>query len=387
LTLAQLGADVIRVEPIGGAADRRRWPLTDDGTSLYWAGLNQGKQALEVDLNTHRGRQLVTDLIVDSGADGGIVVTNSERWPQLGFEQLRRLRDDLIHVRLAGMDDGSPAVDYTVQARSGFPAITGPEGSETAVNHPLPAWDLLAGLYLTTGLLAAVARRRRSGEGAQVRVALENVALAASGYLGFLAQAQVAPRPPRRRDGNFVYGTFGHDFVTRDEQRVMIVTLTRRQWLDLVAVTGMGGRFASLEARTGARFDDEGDRYRYRHQLADEFSAWFARHDANDIAQRLGPTHVLWSFYATFADLAADDARLMREHPLFEPVDQVGVGCILAPGSPLEIDRSRRGPAPAPAIGQDTRRILTERLALSPSELHFLSAAGVVGTVESGPGT
>src|SRR3954466_4204981 len=67
MTLAQLGADVIRVEPVGGAVDRTRWPLAERGTSLYWSGLNKGKRAIEVDLSAEEGRALVGELIVSGG--------------------------------------------------------------------------------------------------------------------------------------------------------------------------------------------------------------------------------------------------------------------------------------------------------------------------------
>ncbi|MER6942375.1 CoA transferase [Nocardioides sp. NPDC000441] len=83
-TLAQLGAEVIRVEPLEGAPDRTRWPLSDDGASLYWNGLNPGKKAIAVDCTHPEGRALVADLVVSGGPSGGIVVTNTERWSELG---------------------------------------------------------------------------------------------------------------------------------------------------------------------------------------------------------------------------------------------------------------------------------------------------------------
>ena len=67
MTLAQLGADVIRFDQIGGGLDRNRWPVTEDGASLFWAGLNKGKRSLQVDLRSDRGRELVTALISEPG--------------------------------------------------------------------------------------------------------------------------------------------------------------------------------------------------------------------------------------------------------------------------------------------------------------------------------
>ncbi len=135
LTLAQLGADVVRVEPLGGAADRTRWPLADSGTSLYWSGLNKGKRAVAVDLESEADRRRVADLIVDGGPC--VVVTNTERHADLGYAALSERRPDLIHVLLTGRADGGAAVDYTVQAATGFPLLTG-TGPEP-VNHVVPA--------------------------------------------------------------------------------------------------------------------------------------------------------------------------------------------------------------------------------------------------------
>ncbi|MCW2628944.1 CoA transferase, partial [Mycobacterium sp.] len=74
MTLAQLGAEVIRVDPIGGAADYRRWPLAAGGTSIYWTGLNKGKRSVAVDLRSSEGQQLVARLIVEGD---GILLTNA----------------------------------------------------------------------------------------------------------------------------------------------------------------------------------------------------------------------------------------------------------------------------------------------------------------------
>src|SRR3954471_9612576 len=72
MTLAQLGAEVIRVDPIGGAADYHRWPVTDAGDSIYWAGLNKGKRSVAVDLRSPAGQDLVQRLV----AEAGVLITN-----------------------------------------------------------------------------------------------------------------------------------------------------------------------------------------------------------------------------------------------------------------------------------------------------------------------
>src|SRR5690242_5231545 len=105
MTLAQLGADVIRVDQIGGGPDIDRWPLAPSGRSLYWAGLNKGKRSLTADLRSAEGRALVARL----AAEAGVVLTNAPPRDGLTYEALRELRPDLIHVQLLGTRDGGNA--------------------------------------------------------------------------------------------------------------------------------------------------------------------------------------------------------------------------------------------------------------------------------------
>ena len=163
MTMAQMGADVIRIDPIGGGIDHARWPVTRDGASLYWAGLNKAKRSLALALDKPEGRDIARAVITAPGAGGGIVLTNLPPSRGLDFATLKAARDDLIMLRLTDNRDGSAAVDYTVNAASGFPLVTGLGGMP--VNHVLPAWDIAAGLYLATALLAAERHRSRTGEG------------------------------------------------------------------------------------------------------------------------------------------------------------------------------------------------------------------------------
>ncbi|MFF3572527.1 CoA transferase [Nocardia jiangxiensis] len=372
MTLAQLGAEVIRVEPIGGAPDRARLPHSETGTSLYWTGLNKGKRSIEVDLSTAAGRALVVDLV----AECGVLLTNSER--HLRFDELRARRPDVIHAVLTGRRDGGPAVDYTVNAATGFPTVTGPEDGRAPVNHLLPAWDVAAGLYLTVGLLAAERRRRLTAQAQQVRIALEDVALATAGNLGYLAEAQLSSTP-RDKSGNYVYGTFGRDFTTADGRRVMVVALTTAQWRELVRVTGIHEALTALAGSLGADFDAEEDRYRHRRVLAALLDEWFEARTHDEVTTVLGNTRVLWSTYRSFRDLAADEARILRESPVMAPLDQPGVGPHLAPGSPLVINGRQAPPQAAPAVGEHTEETLCAQLRMSESDLRQLTDKAVVG--------
>ncbi len=145
LTLSQLGAEVIRIDPIGGASDYNRWPVTDKGESIYWTGLNKGKRSLSVDMRAERGQELIRQLVTAPGPGGGILVTNAGGRKWMSHDSLAQLRSDVVTLEILGRRDGSPGVDYTVNAALGFPQITGPADYAGVVNHALPAWDVACG--------------------------------------------------------------------------------------------------------------------------------------------------------------------------------------------------------------------------------------------------
>lgn len=372
VTLAQLGAEVIRVDPIGGAADFRRWPLAESGASIYWTGLNKGKRSAAIDLRSNEGQNLVQRLIVEGD---GIVVTNASGLAWLSYERLAASRSDLIHVQLLGRGDGSTGVDYTVNAAVGFPYVTGPADHAGPINHVLPAWDVCCGLYAALAVTAAVRRRNQSGEGTHVSLALEDVALATAGNLGLLTEPQVNGTQ-RPRLGNAIFGQYGQNFTSSDGASFMVVALTGRHFRDLVKVTGTEAAVSAVADALKADFASEGDRYRHRDVLSGLFSPWFAEHTAEEVTEALSATTVLFERYRTFTEVAADE-RVVR-NPLFVRLNQPGVGEYFAPGMPASFDGHHPASAPAPTLGQDTASLLNDRLGLSPADITRLADAGTI---------
>ena len=373
MTLSQLGAQVIRVDPIGGASDIHRWPLAESGTSIYWTGLNKGKRSAAIDLRSPEGQALVQRLIVEGD---GVVVTNASGLSWLSFENLVAIRPDLIHLQLSGRHDGSTGVDYTVNAAAGFPLVTGPVDHAGPVNHVLPAWDVCCGLYAALAIVAAVRRRDQSGVGAQISIALEDVALATAGNLGLLTEPQVNGGAERQRQGNAIYGQYGQDFISRDGVAFMVVTLTKRHFRDLVEVSGTGAAVTALADSLGADFADEGERYRYRDVLSGLFRVWFADHTADEITTALSATSVLFERYRSFAETAKDER--VTGNPLFSRLHQNGLGDYLAPGLPTVFDGDHIAGEPAPELGGDTADLLTARLGMSAADIARLTDAKTI---------
>ena len=375
MTLAQLGADVIRFDDLGGGLDHTRWPLAADGQSLFWAGMNKGKRSLRVNLRSEEGRELVAAVI----AAAGTFLTNFPARGWLAYDVLRARRDDLVMVHLKGNRDGTSEVDYTVNPATGFPWATGPRNLTEPLNSVLPAWDIAMGELAAVGLLAADRHRTRTGRGQLVEIALSDVAFAVVGHLGRVAEAQLASRDSPRRDGNYLYGAFGHDFLTRDERHVMVVALTNRQWIALLDVTGTHEQMAKINEATGVDLDTESGRFEDRDLIAAILRPWFQSRDLYEIRAAFEGTGVSWGPYQTFRQLLHDDPRVGADTAMWEDVEHPGVGRYRMPGTPLDVSDVPREPVRrAPLLGEHTGEVLAGLLGLSDAEIGRLAGDGVV---------
>ncbi|MGB3697459.1 MAG: CoA transferase [Gordonia sp. (in: high G+C Gram-positive bacteria)] len=377
MALAQLGAEVIRVDPVGGNADYRRWPLSDrTGESLYWTALNRGKKSVQLNLRTDEGRDLLLALATAPGPDAGIVVDNAVGRSWLSYEALAARRGDVIAVRVEGRADGGGAVDYTVNGAAGIASMTGAPECERPVNHVLPAWDLLCGQEVVTAVLASLRRRDRTGVGAHVQIALADVALAAVANLGWYSEA--AERGARPRHGNHLYGSFGTDFATADGDRVMIVALTPRQWAAIGHATGTTSVFTALAGSLGTDFDTDEGRYRHREVIEAVLRPWFAARSTSAVTAQLSRSGVLWGPYRSTAQVAADVAADPAAAPVLTALDQPGIGEVIAAHAPARYDEAYSGSAPAVALGHDTDAVLGEVLGFDDAALRRLRADGVI---------
>ncbi len=380
LTLAQLGAEVIRVDPPGGNIDFGRLPLNAAGRSLYWGCLNRGKRSVEIDLRNAAGRALLQDLICASGAGPAIFLTNLTLDAELSWEALSGRRPDLIMVQLTGSPDGSNAVDYTVNSAVGFPDLTG-DARIVPVNHVLPAWDVAAGLTLTTALLAAERHWRATGQGQHVSLALSDVAMSTVCNLGYLADMQVNGAE-RQADGNFLYGAYGDAFATADGRRVMVVAITQRQWSALAKATEVSESLPAAAAALGYRLDTEAGRYQARELISAFLRPWFLRRRLDEVAAALADRSILWGPYRTMRQMLQEDPRCSEANPMFSMTEHPGLGRFLTSRSPLRFaDFALPGPGLAPILGQDTAQVLREILGFDDERLRQVAAAGAIPAI------
>jgi 2-methylfumaryl-CoA isomerase len=384
LYLAQMGAEVIRFDNIGGGPDFNRWPLAANGASLYWEGLNKGKKSVALDMSSAKGRELAQALAAAPGDNGGMFVTNFPVDGFLSYSALRALRDDLICLRVMGWADGSTAVDYTVNAAAGVPMMTGPVDDPRPVNHVLPAWDLLTGAYAAFALLAAERSRRETGLGQEIRIPLSDIAGTTLSHLGQVAEV-LETGADRPRMGNDLFGAFGRDFATRDG-RLIVVAITPRQWKGLVSTLGLEQPVAALEAELGVAFAaDEAARFTHRQRLFPLFEAAFAQADIAALQPLFDAKGVCWSPYRSLSEAVAQPNGLFRGNPVFEEVRHPsGLSYPAAGPAATLTDVDRDSLTPAPRLGQDTDQVLGELLGLGDGEIAKLHDQGIIAGPHTG---
>ena len=381
LYCAQMGAEVIRVDHVAGGLDYDRAMLTAEGRSLSWENLNRAKKSVALNLQSPQGRELCVELARATGQ----LITNLPVNSFLSHAKVAEGRSDQISVRIMGWHDGRQAMDFTVNAASGYPLMTGPAewdpASAPPVNQVLPAWDFITGAYCAFALLAALRHRDASGEGTELRVPLGDVAIGTMANAGAMAE-MLYRGGDRERLGNAIWGALGRDFRSRDGKRFMVAVLTAKQWVGLVEAFAVKVQIAALETRLGVSFaTSDQNRFTHREQLFDLLQQVAERFDYAELADRLGAAGATFERYRTMFE-AANDPALVGDNPLFGPSPTNPSGFAYpATRSFANIPNREAGdPRAAPYLGEHSEEILSERLGLSSGEIGRLIDAGTVAT-------
>lgn len=384
LTLAQSGADVIRIDRIGGGLDYQRMPLADQGRSLYWTGLNKNKRSVAVDIKRPEGQELIQALVTMPGPQSGVLLTNIDV-PWLSHASLSKRRDDVITCVIEGNADGTTAVDYTVNCATGLPYMTGPSDSQSPVNHVLPAWDVACAHQAAFAIVSALHRRHLSGAGAEMRIALSDVAFATLSHIGMMTEVELFGHT-RPALGNHLFGAFGRDFVTACGHRVFVACISLSQWLSLLRACNVHEEVKALECRLSLDLKLEQHRYLAREEIATLFEPWFSRRTLVEIRELFKDSSVCWGIYQTLPQAMAEDPRAGEANAMFERLQTVGVGAHLASGIPLREKGASRGKMrPAPLLGADTDEVLMDVLGLDSAQVGRLHDAGLVAGPNADP--
>ena len=353
MTLADLGARVLKIEPPGGDEARGMGPFKN-GHSLYFASINRGKEGVVLDLKTDAGREAAralaekADVLVENYRPGTM-----ERLG-LGYESLAELNPRLIYASLSGFGQTGPyrdrgAYDVIVQAMSGMMGITGQlQGPPTRVGASIG--DMIPALYTVAGIMGALFERSQTGQGCQLDVSMmDSVFALTENALARYWLTEQNPAPLGNRHPAIApFSTFATGDGT-----IVIACGNDSLWRQLCDCLEIP------EGRDDSRFATNELRTENAEELAEFLETCLASRATEDWLERLLEAGIPAAKVNRMSDLA-DDPHL-RSRNMVQEIEQEGIGRMLTPGSPIKSDRSDDDiRAAAPALGADTRRVLEE---------------------------
>ncbi|MGH7899621.1 MAG: CaiB/BaiF CoA transferase family protein [Candidatus Binatia bacterium] len=380
LQLAHLGADVIRVEMLGKPCVTRLLPPFADfqpgpNRSGYFNQFNQGKRSLTLDLKHPRGLEVARRLVAKSDVVAENFAAGVMERIGLGYDEVKKLRADVIMVSLSGYGRSGPEKDFVSYGPatvplSGFSAVTGYAGGPP-MHIGVSYGDPTAGLHGAIAVLAALCHRAETGEGQYIDVSLWEAAatLLPEAVLEFTMNGRETPRRGNRHAEFAPHGVFRS---AGDDRWVAIAVESDEQWRALCRAVGdpaLGAdpRFATLE-----------DRRRNQDALEARIGDWTKTISPEEATQRLQDVGVAAFPSMTNHDLA-EDAHLNERgffvdlpHAEVGPRHHVGLPWKFS-GTPCAVER------PAPCLGEHNREVLETVLGYSPAEIDQLSKAGALG--------
>ncbi len=367
MTLADLGADVVKVEhPVGGDETRSWGPPFAGGESAYFLSVNRGKRSVALDLKDPEGRELAlelcarADVVIENFRPGGAARLG------LDYDVVKERRHDVVYCTISGFGAREPSdragYDFTVQAESGLMSITGePDGDPLKVGVALV--DVLTGLNAATAILAALHRRDRTGEGELIEVSLLDSAFAAlvNVAAGALVTGEEPPRYGNAHSSIVPYQPFhaadGWVAVAAANDGLYAKLCTAIERPDLAA----DERYATNDARV-----------RNREALVAELESVFAGRSADEWLSLLLAAGVpVGKIRGVGEALRTGKSRTKRlNHPMAGSIELVG--------PPFELNSASLGSSAAPPLlGQHTAEVLAE-LGVDEDRLTVLESRGVI---------
>ncbi len=383
-TLADLGADVIKIERPGCGDDTRHWgpPYlkaadgTPTGEAAYFLSANRGKRSVTVDFTRPEGQAIVralaaqSDVLLENFKVGGLAQYG------LDADSLRALNPRLIYCSVTGFgQDGPyrdlPGYDFMIQGMGGLMSLTGqpdgtPGGGPVKVGVALA--DVLTGLYATIGVLAALAHRERSGEGQHVDLALLDVQVAvlANQALNYLTTGCAPQRLGNAHPNIVPYQTF----AAADGHLILAVG-NDAQFARCCAVLGCP------ELAADERFASNRARVAHRAELVPRLAACFATQPRDTWLAALANANVPCGPINTLDQVFADAQVQHRQMRVELPHAQAGTVALV--GSPLKLSATPvEYHLPPPQLGEHTATVLAQRLGYTADDLARLRAAGIV---------
>jgi len=356
MVLADLGADVVKVEHPERGDDTRQWgPPFAGGESAYFLSVNRNKRSIGVDLKDEEGLERVKEL----AADADVVIENMRRGALekfgLGYETLKERNPGLVYCSITGFgpgkDEERPGYDFLIQARAGIMGITGfpePDGEPTKVGVAIA--DIVCGLYAATAILATLRRRETTGDGARVEVPLFESTLS---WLANRGQEYLVSGEDKGRMGNGHPTIVPYQTFDASDKKIAVAVGNDAQFKRLCEAIG------SEDLAEDQRYVTNPDRVANREQLVAALQGEFSDRTADEWVEKIRSFGVPCGPVNTLAEALADEH--LSSTDMLREVEHPVAGMLGMLGSPVLVD-GQRPPIrrPPPTLAQHTGEVEDE---------------------------
>lgn len=372
LALADMGAEVIKIEPPGSGDETRSFPPFRDGESHYFISINRGKKSIVIDLKSEAGIELVKDLVTKCD----VLVENYRPGVMdrlgLDYETLSSLNPGLIYCSISGFGMSGPlrdrpSFDIVLQALSGALSVNGEPGG-LPLKLGIPLGDLVGGINGPIAILSALYERSRTGRGRLIDISLLDGMF---GMLGYLAQLAfftgVDPKPQGSQHANLVpYGAF-----PAKDGSIIVACLTNSFWERICQA------LETPELVTDPRYDSIEKRRDAREEVNQLVADFTRHHSVDDLVERFTHYQVPHAPILGIQDALAQPQAVERE--MVVETEHQKLGKIPIVNRSIKFPGARQPiPSAPPILGQHTDDILKEVLELTPEQIHTLRTSGVV---------
>lgn len=373
MILADMGAEVIRIEEPTGAPDRTWGQLGPDGETLLYKIIARNKKSVTLSLNTPEGKEIFRELVKHSDIVLHNFTPGAPIAREISYKQLKQINPSIIVAVLSGYGQYGPDAEKTcfdavAQARSGGMVLTGfPDNPplKTTVTYI----DVSTGLFTTVGVLLALYHREKTSEGQAIDVSLFDTASFATQALGALLLYEIYGEV-RRQVGNRGFHSYIGCFEARDGW-VLIAPATNTIWRRFVEAIGRG------DMASDPRFMNDMDRFSNATLIDPIVREWVEQRTVDEIVNLLQKARIPCSVVNTVDRLLTDpqvEAREMIVH-----VDYPEVGKIPVPGIPIKLSLTPGSiKTPAPKLGEHNEEIYYGLLGFSSEKLSRLKQEGII---------
>jgi CoA:oxalate CoA-transferase len=376
--LADMGAEVIRVDSPRGEIDRTFALLGPDGETLTFKAINRGKKGITLRLNTKEGAAILEELVRHSDVVIHNFVPGTTLATKLNYDDLKNINPRIVVASITGYGQYGPhakrvCLDHITQAKSGIMALTGFPGNPPT-RTSVAFVDFGSGVCAALGILLALYHREKTGLGQAIDVALFDIASFLSQSVGAILAAEVYGREMAeriyKRGGNFGWASYMNCLQAKDGW-VMITPTSDGIWQRFVKVIG------SDELTTDPKFKNDRARGKNAALIDPIVKEWVSQRTVDEVVNTLQEAGVPCEPVNTMYQLLDDPQIKAREMIVY--TDHPDLGRIPLPGIPIKLSlTSGRISAPAPKLGEHNEEIYGKLLGFNPEKLSQLKQRGII---------